>query len=103
MKLIRTLSEKIEDEISDAREYVKLALEVRDEHPELARSLYTISTQEMEHMAMLHTAIVDLIDQYRKEKGEPPEAMKAVYDYLHKRHIDDASEVKAIQTMYKGG
>ena len=29
------------------------------------------------------------------------EAMMAVYEYLHERHIDKASEVKAIQAMYK--
>ena len=80
----------------------KMALEEREAHPELARTLYNISTQEMEHMAMLHTGVVDLIEKYREEKGEPPAAMMAVYEYLHTKQIDAAAEVKSIQALYTG-
>ena len=102
MKLIEKLSEKISEEIHDAKCYVKMALEVKDEHPELARTLYNISSQEMEHMSMLHNAVVDLIEAYKAEKGEPPASMLAVYDYLHKKQIEAAAEVKSMQGMFKG-
>ena len=52
-------------------------------------------------MALLHNEVVDIIESYRREKGEPPEAMLAVYEYLHKRQIDRSGEVKALQAMYK--
>ena len=42
-----------------------------------------------------------IIKKYRETKGEPPADMMAVYDYLHKKQIDKALEVKALQTMYK--
>lgn len=102
MKLIEKLSEKISEEIHDAKCYVKMALEVKDDHPELARTLYNISTQEMEHMSMLHTAVVDIIEKYKEEKGEPPAPMMAVYEYLHNKQIDAAAEVKSMQGMFKG-
>lgn len=101
MKLIKKMSKMIEDEIEGAECYVKMALKLKDERPELARMFYTLSTDEMGHMGKLHDAVVDVITQYRKEEGEPPAAMQAVYEYLHSKHIDDAAEVKAMQEMFR--
>ena len=101
MKLIKILSEKIGEEVCDARTYAKLALEYKEEYPELARTLYNISMQEMEHKNMLHNEITEIIKRYRETNGEPPADMMAVYDYLHKEQIEKALEVKTLQTMYK--
>ena len=103
MKLIQELSDKISEEISDAKSYMEMALQHRADYPELARTLYGISTEEMEHMNRLHNAVVEIIGNYRKTNGEPPAEMLAVYDYLHKRQIERSLEVRMLQTMYKEG
>ena len=101
MKLIETLSDKISDEIHDAKSYARMALEQKDTRPDLARTLYTISLEEMDHMARLHNSVVGIIETYRQEHGEPPAAMLAVYDYLHKQQIAKAADAKALQDMFK--
>lgn len=101
MKLIETLSNKISDEIHDAKSYARMALEQKDTRPDLARTLYTISLEEMDHMARLHNSVVGIIETYRQEHGEPPAAMLAVYDYLHKQQIAKAADAKALQDMFK--
>lgn len=102
MKLIKKMSKMIEDEIEGAECYVKMALKLKDERPELAKMFYNLSLDEMGHMDKLHKAVVEVIEQYRKEEGEPPVAMMAVYEYLHNKHIDDAAKVKTMQEMFRG-
>ena len=101
MKIIQTLSDRISDEISDAKTYAKLALEYRDKYPDVAQTLFDLSNQEFEHMNRLHSAVAGLIEEYRRTNGEPPASMLAVYDYLHKQQIKKANKAKAIQTMFR--
>ena len=101
MELIRKLAEQIEEEIHGAKHYAKMAAELKSERPQLAQVLYTISTQEDSHQQTLHNEVVKLVEQYRKEHGEPPAAMMAVYDYLHKRHVEKLAEARRYQEMYR--
>ena len=101
MKIIKKLSEMIEDEIDGAKHYAKKALEYKAENRELADTLFNLSTEEMRHMQVLHGQVTRIIEAYRKEHGEPPPAMQAVYDYLHEKHIENAEEVKRYQALYK--
>ena len=101
MKLIKELEEKIEDEIHDVKEYAEMAAEVKAEHPSLAQVLYNISVQEDAHQAALHSEVVKLIEEHRRTRGDPPAEMMAVYDYLHKRHIEKLAEARRYQDLYK--
>ena len=103
MKIIKILSEKIEEEIADAKSYIKMAMLYKDEYPELSRTLYSIANQEVDHMNMLHDEVVSLIKKYRSEQGDPPSAMLAVYDYLHEQQIEHYGEVKILMDAYKNG
>ena len=77
MKEIKLLMEHIEDELEDAHTYAELAVEYKHEDPELADLFYRLSGEEMNHMNALHKAVVSHIEEYRKQKGEPPAAMMA--------------------------
>ena len=100
MKIIKCLSKYIEDEIGDAEKYIEKALEIRMEYPETADTLAALSNEEMRHMQILHNQVVKLIEAYKKEKGEPPAPMQAIYDMLHEKYIEEAKEVKILQQMY---
>ena len=101
MKIIQKLSDMIEDEIDGALCYARKAAERKVEHPKLAETLYELSREEQTHINRLHDEVVRIIEEYRKEKGEPPAAMLAVYEYLHKRHIEKAQEIKRYQSIFK--
>lgn len=101
MQLIEKLSERIEEEMNDAEWYIDCAMKQKTEHPVLAETFYKISLEEMQHMALLHDQVVKIIEEYRKAKGDPPADMLAVYNYLHKKHIERSAEIKIKQSLYK--
>ena len=94
MKLIKDLEELIEDEIHDVEKYAKMALHLKSTNPTLAQILYNISVQEDSHRNVLHNEIVKLIENHRDRHGDPPAAMQAVYDYLHKKQIEKVAKVR---------
>jgi len=102
MEIIKSLTEKIDDELSDALKYIKCALKMKDERPTLARLFSSLSSEEMDHMNRLHGAVVEIIREYREKEGEPPADMLAVYNYIHERQIEKAADVKMYQDMFKG-
>jgi len=101
MKIIKLLSDYIEDELHDADKYIVQAMKVKAEHPELAEMFYQLSLEEMNHMNRLHNEVEKIILAYRRDVGDPPTAMQAVYDFLHERMIAKAKEVKIEQGMFR--
>lgn len=102
MKIIKELSEMIEEELDGAEEYAREAVKLRDTHPSLAKVFYEISTEEMRHVDMLHTEVAHLIEAHRKEHGAPPVLMMEVYEFLHGRHIEKAKEVRMYLAEFRG-
>ena len=101
MKIIKCLAEKIEEELHDASEYVELAMKWKEEQPAVAQLFYELSQEEMGHMERLHDAVQEVIDEHRKQVGEAPKDMMTLYEYLHDKHMQKATEIKVKQGMFK--
>lgn len=96
MKIIKCLSDFIEEELDGAKTYIEKALKYKEKDMRLAETFYTISLEEMKHVDLLHGEVVRLIEEERKEHGEPPENMMFLYEYLHEKHIECAKEIKVM-------
>jgi hypothetical protein len=102
MKLIKKLTEMIEEELEGAEDYAKAAVEHKESEPAIANTFYEIANQETHHVNMLHDRVAETIRKHRDMHGDPPAPMMAVYEYLHGKHIDKAAEVKRYLDLYKG-
>ena len=100
MRIIKCLSETIECTLDMAEEDIKKAIMYKEEYPVAAKAFYTQSTVLMDSIKGLHDGVVTLIENHRKEKGEPPAPMMAIYNYMHERHITKAAAIKNLQDMY---
>ena len=101
MKLIQQIAEMIEEEGDGACHYAKEAVKHKEDDPELARTFYEIAGVELQHVNMLHEQVTRIIEHHRKEHGEPPAAMLAVYNYLHEKQIEKVNKVKHYLAMYR--
>ena len=101
MKIIKCLSEKIEEELEDASAYIDLAMRWKQEQPEAADLFHELSKEEMGHVDKLHTMVAKLITDYRNKMGDPPREMQTLYDYLHEKHISKATQIRVKQGMYR--
>ena len=101
MTIIKCLSEKIEEELDDAEAYIDLAMKWKTDEPDTANVFYELSTEEMGHVDKLHKEVTELIEDYRKDHGEPPKEMMVLYEFLHQRHVGKATEIRIKQGMYK--
>ena len=101
MKIIKCLSELIEEELVDAGKYIDLAMRWKQDEPEVANLFHTLSMEEMGHVDKLHKAVADKIMLYKNQVGEPPKDMQTLYDYLHEKHINHATEIRIKQGMFR--
>ena len=69
--------------------------------PVLAKTFYDIAGVELQHVSLLHDQVTRIIEQHRREHGEPPVAMQAVYDYLHSRQIEKVNKVRNYLAMFR--
>ena len=100
MKIIKKISEQIEEELKDAKKYIQDAYKYKDEYPALADTYYELSVAEMGHVSMLHDMVAKIINKYA-DTNPIPEGMQAIYDYLHEQHIKNARKIKTRQEEYK--
>lgn len=103
MKTIQDLCDKIEEELNDACSYIDMALNIMATDKDTAALYAQLSSDEMVHSDKLHNRVVAMIQEYRKEKGEPPEKMMWRYEYEHEKFMHKALTIKIKQALYKEG
>lgn len=85
----------------DGDEYIECTCKYKIEDPEAARLMYELSVEELGHSERLHELVVSKIEKYKRENGEPPKEMMALYNYIHEKMIEDKTKVVIMQELFK--
>lgn len=99
MKIIKTISEQIKEELHGAKEYAKLAALHKSDMPTLAKVYYDMAMQEAQHADMMHTEVVKLIEKQRTIET-PPKVMLELWEEEHKEYVELAAHVKYMLSMF---
>lgn len=101
MRLIKHLSEQIEDEVCGAIEYAKDALEYKFSRPQLAELYYKLANVELNHVNELHEAVVKITEEAKGKKVEVPNFMVEKWEEKHRKMIEKMAEAKIYIGMFK--
>ena len=100
MKIITKVVDLISEELSDAKRYIKLA-EQEKENKSLSECFAALAEEEMSHAKRLHAEVEKLIAEVRARDGEPPAEMLAVYNYMHKKQIEKSAKIRRMIDDYR--
>ena len=98
--MIAKVIEDMLEELHDAKHRIKNAYNYKAEYPEIAKREYEIAVQELSHAEKDHASAVELVEKYRKEKGDPPEYMREIWEEKHEKYIEKHAHVKCMIDMY---
>ena len=102
METFDELKRHIFDEIKDAHEYIREAMEHKKSNPQRANTYRVLAEAELEHMQQLHDEFVREIKEWKEKNGkEPSPDMQARYDTIHEIATEQANEVRAKIQLFK--
>lgn len=94
------LKDHICEELDGAHDYLMQAMHTKDEHPEWAKTLYDMSSMELEHARSLYKMFTD----YFKQINTDPKLeayMTPFRDDVERKFTERVGAIKYMQEMYK--
>lgn len=92
MRKIEMLVDEMRKELDGALEYARKVIEYSKTDKELSDTYRQLARQEVNNSDMLHDAAVRIIRDYGSDKEIPP-AMQAIWDYEHKKLIEQKADI----------
>lgn len=99
MTKIKKLVDRIEDELSDAKDYAEEYLSYKAKNNSTWANRYKeMSTDELKHAGYIHDRAVEEIEELRKVYT-PPEEMLEKWNSSHKKYIEKAAWIRQMLSM----
>ena len=102
MKTIKTVADIIKKNLHEARKYIEMAIEYKEEAPALSEWARKMAKAHLDFNVEGHAAAKRMIDEY-KAKGEHSDltpGMMALYNFIHAGLVREEAELSAmLQTL----
>ena len=106
MKLIKAITEHIEEEMDGICSYIKFANEVKDHNEHIFDVLMTIIPQELKHVEIWHDAAIREInkikDVFIAQGKEIPSYMLEMWQEEHEEYLEEMAKIKYKLEILKG-
>ena len=100
MKIINEIIDDMMEEIHDAKHRIERAGELKPLYPDIARRESEIAEQELINADKDHKSVVEIIEDYKKTKGDPPEYMLEFWKEKHKHYMEKYAHAKYMIDMF---
>lgn len=101
MKILQDLIKKSDHTMGEIEKYAEKAHLLKDSNKHLADTYIKIAEMHITIYDMLHSEMVNIIEEYKRKGHEAPESMKAIWDYEHERLSSHFHELKFLVDDYK--
>jgi hypothetical protein len=101
MKILVDLIEKATDTMDEVEWYGEKAHHLRAEHKSLADVCIKVAEMHIEIYKMLHSQMVEIIEEERRKGVQPPPEMLAIWNYEHEKLVKEFAEAKFLVEEYK--
>ena len=93
MKVIKVIIDHMNDTLEEAHEYYRDFVIFKDEFPKMAQTSLEMANTHLNLYLKWHEVVVNMINDYKTKNSEIPATMKAIYDYEHKKLVEDYEEL----------
>ena len=93
MKAIQIIIDHMDDTLEEAHSYYKDYVLFKDEFPKMSSLALEMANVHLNLYNKWHEVVVSMISDYKSKSGELPPTMKALYDYEHKKLVEEFDEL----------
>lgn len=97
MHIMESISERIDEELEDAKEYAKMALRNKEIYPEAYTVFMRLSKDEISHAQSLRDLAENMIA--KNPNDEHIKDMYTIYNYLKGKQTEKMAEIKVMQSI----
>lgn len=105
MRIIKQITEHINEEMDGVCDYIKFANQVKGENPYIYDTIMEIIPQEVKHIEMWHEVAVKEInktkERLRSQGQEIPTYMLEMWQDEHEKYVEDMARIKYKIDMLK--
>lgn len=98
--MVRDLGEMAVDEAYGAHKYAKLAVENKQNYPQMAEAVAVMASQELQHAETLLKTAKMILDNH-KGTTEHHEGVEYLYKYMHDKTWEEIEATKVCLEKYK--
>ena len=93
MRVIQVVVDHMDDTLKEAYSYYKDYIIYKDMHPKVAMTSLEMAQNHLNLYSKWHEVVVALINEHKIKHGDIPKTMQELYDYEHKKLVEDFDEI----------
>ena len=89
MRVMKIVIDHMSDTLEEAQTYYRDYIIYKESYPKMANAALEMSQIHLSLYTKWHDVVVTLINEYKMKHGDVPKTMQEIYDYEHKKLVEE--------------